>query len=95
MLLNLDEIFGAQKTNFRDILYTEPRIQARNRAQIRARNRARIRARNGIELGIELGIQARNSSSESDFKFYYSLGPVYEFVQYAFHLAQVISTVLG
>ena len=45
-----------------DILYTEPRIRARNRARIRARNRARIRA--------------RNSSSESDFKFYYSLGPV-------------------
>ena len=34
----------------------------------------------GLELGFELGIQARNrarnSSSESDFKFYYSLGPV-------------------
>jgi hypothetical protein len=37
-----------------------------------------ISRRLGFELGIELGIRARNSSSDS--KFYYSLGLVYEFV---------------
>ena len=51
-----------------------------------------IRARNSSSE-FELGIRARNSSSESDFiiiillfkiKFYYSLGPVYEFVCVSF-----------
>ena len=33
--------------------------------------------------------------SEQSFAIQFSLGPVHEFVQYASHLGQVISTVLG